>query len=144
MKLKILKKRFLLPALLVAGIALTTAAAAFTATFDGGPVGYSGRLLDNSGDPVADGTYPMVVEIYDASTNGTLLYKQEYASATVEDGYFNILLFEGVDAAEAATDVDDALSTGWMNRYLQLTVDGEVMAPRQAITASPWSILVKP
>jgi len=144
MKLTKKMKRILVTMALVALVAAPTAVRAF-AISNAGPVGYSGRLLDDKGAPVA-ATLPMVIRVYDSAEDGALLYKQEYADVVVEQGYFNLVLSLGADAEQggAAAVIDSVLATTIATRYLEVSIDGEVLSPRQAITASPWAILVRP
>jgi hypothetical protein len=55
-------------------------------------MGYQGRVTDNSGVPVADGSYTMKFRIYDAATGGSLLWDSGTHSVPVADGIFNVML----------------------------------------------------
>jgi hypothetical protein len=39
------------------------------------------------------------------------------------------------------TNVENIITAGSIPQYLEVTIAGEVMTPRQAITATPYSIL---
>jgi len=58
---------------------------------------HQGRLLDASGNPVADGTYPVSYKLYHAATGSTAVYTQD-TNITVQDGYFT--------SSFGASDVD--------------------------------------
>ena len=62
-------------------------------------VGYQGRITDNSGVPVADGTYTMRFRIYTAATGGALLWDSNSQSVTLADGIFNVMLGESPQPA---------------------------------------------
>ena len=50
-----------------------------------------GLLKDNSGSPVADGTYQVIFTIYDSETDGTSKWT-ETQSVNTTSGLFNVLL----------------------------------------------------
>jgi len=55
-------------------------------------INYQGRLTDNAGNPVADGTYSMRFTIY-ADPDGTAeLWASNAIQVTVNDGLFNVML----------------------------------------------------
>src|SRR5687767_2023336 len=57
-------------------------------------IGYSGRLIDASGQPVT-GTHDMVFRIYEEATGGTPLFVEFFEDAeaiAVNGGYFWVLL----------------------------------------------------
>ncbi|MFO7917183.1 MAG: tail fiber domain-containing protein [Anaerolineae bacterium] len=93
---------------------------------------YQGRLLDPAtGDPVADGDYEVTFSLYDAETDGTDVYS-ETQTVRVEEGLFNALL--GSSTSLSASDFDGT------DRWLELEVDGEPLAPRQRIASAPYAI----
>jgi len=93
---------------------------------------YQGRLTDANGNPVSDGTYNMVFNLYDAATGGTPLQTKTY-NVTVTNGLFSQVLEFG-----------SGYFTGEA-RYLgiQVGTDAE-MTPRQAIYAVPYAYSLKP
>ena len=56
-------------------------------------------------------------------------------AVSVSDGYFNVNL----GTSDAATTVRDSLASV-PTRYLEITVEGEVLLPRHQITAVPWAL----
>ena len=55
-------------------------------------INYQGRLTDNVGNPVADGSYSVVFTIHDAAVAGTSVWTETHISVTITNGLFNVLL----------------------------------------------------
>jgi hypothetical protein len=92
---------------------------------------YQGRLTDNSPQQVpVDGTVEMAFSIWDADTGGSLLWS-EPSSGTVTvypvKGVFNVLL------GSYGVPLPPSVFAGGVVRYLEITVGGETLAPRQRI-----------
>ena len=93
---------------------------------------YQGRLADpTSGLPKADGTYNITFKIYDAQTDGTLIWS-EAQTVAVSRGLFNVLL--GSSTALSASDFDGT------SRWLELEVEGETLSPRVRMVSAPYAI----
>lgn len=91
-------------------------------------VNYQGRLTDASGNP-RNGSHSMTFGIYSAATGGSALSGCSYVTTTsVISGLFNVRLPFGASCF-SATD-----------RWLQVEVGGETLAPRQRIAAVPYAI----
>jgi hypothetical protein len=110
---------------------------------------YQGHLLDETGNPVPDGTYEMTFALYDASTGGTCLWGPEAHSVetstvgtclwgpeahSVEtsDGFFAVVLGDSdpINAADLETD-----------SYIEIAVGGETLAPRQQIASVAFALV---
>jgi hypothetical protein len=88
-------------------------------------LGYQGRVTDNGGVPVADGTYAMRFRIYTAETGGTLLWDSGYGSEQLTGGIFNVMLGESPQPALIlAFDRD---------YWLLVTFDWEDQLPRKRL-----------
>lgn len=87
---------------------------------------YHGYLEDN--DAPANGSYSMVFRLYNSSSGGSSQGQQSFGSVTVTDGIFSVDL-------NFSSSVWDA-----SNVYVEVTVDGNVMSPRQRVTAVPYAI----
>jgi hypothetical protein len=95
---------------------------------------FQGRLTDEAGNAVTNGTRVVLFQIYDAPVNGALRWPGELHRTTVNGGLINVQL--GTGTPLATVDFDQPL-------YLQITVDingdGQIneadppMLPRQAI-----------
>ncbi len=96
-----------------------------------GMINYQGRLTDASG-ALSTGVYTMTFSLYDASTEGTLMWGPEMQSVTLTDGLFNVLL-------GSVNPLDASDFTG--ATYLELEVDGEVLSPRQQIVSVAYAFI---
>lgn len=137
---------FLLPASLLVGYfafdryhSRVEAAAGITSQMT-----YQGKIIDSSDNPVADGNYGFLFQIYDASSGGSVLWTESWTSTTtpgavaINNGVFSAPL----GTSTALTDINfnsDSL-------YLEIRFDAdsngsfeEVFTPRKRLTASPYS-----
>jgi hypothetical protein len=103
----------------------------FAAAQAGAPtsINFQGRLLNNGGQPV-NGSVPVAVTVWSADTGGSLLFTQHVGSVTVESGLYD---FEWGDAT-LATALTNAQC------WLQVHVNGDVLAPRQRLLAVPYAL----
>jgi hypothetical protein len=90
---------------------------------------YQGRL-DSGGQPHT-GIVGMVFELYDQEIGGTQQGPVLNRSVQVSDGLFQAELDFGEQPFEAG-------------RWLQITVNGLLMSPRQRITGAPFALRVPP
>ena len=102
---------FLLAVLLLSSSA--SASTAFT---------YQGRL-DSSGQPYS-GTVGIVIEMFDALTGGNKVGDTLARSVIVADGLFQL-------------DLDFGSSINEEPRFLEITVNGQLLSPRQSVRAAP-------
>ncbi|MBI4060670.1 MAG: hypothetical protein HY403_04500 [Elusimicrobia bacterium] len=91
---------------------------------------FQGRLTDSSNNPLT-GPNGFVFGVYDAPTGGSLLWTEAQPAVTVANGVFAVEL-GGVNPIAAAVF---ASSTTW----LQVTVNGNVMLPRERLLAGPYA-----
>jgi hypothetical protein len=93
-------------------------------------VNYQGRLADDAGAPL-DGTYGMSFALYDAATGGDLIWGPEaHTAVPVSDGLFSVGL--------GSNTTGGIPTTTWNgDRYLEITVGGETLAPRELIRSVP-------
>jgi hypothetical protein len=90
---------------------------------------YQGTLRDNAGNP-DNGTHSMSIAIYDnAGATGTALFTQSFTGVQVRNGHFSLLL-SGISAG---------IFSG-ADRFLQLTVDGNVLTPTQSLAPVPYAV----
>ncbi len=93
-------------------------------------VNYQGRLLDSQGNPL-NGAYEVQFALYDAETGGTLVWGPEtYEALPVDDGLFNVGLGTLTEGGIPTTVWDG-------DRYLEIAVNGETLAPRELIRSVP-------
>jgi hypothetical protein len=88
-------------------------------------MGYQGRVTDNSGNPVANGTYTMRFRIYTAETGGALLWDSNNQSVAVSGGVFNVMLGESPQPALGLAFDQDC--------WLLVTFSGQDQTPRKRL-----------
>ena len=88
-------------------------------------LGYQGRITDDSGVPVADGTYAVRFRIYDDETAGTLLWDSNDDSVVVAAGAFSVMLGESPQPTLSLAFDEDY--------WLLVTFDGEDQTPRRRL-----------
>jgi len=97
---------------------------------------YAGRLLDADMGPL-DGPFDVSLRIFDSLAGGEPVFEQAYPATAVSDGYFELIIDDNAlpdGAALPAVFADhDAL-------FWEVEVDGDILAPRQRITAVPWAL----
>ena len=97
-------------------------------------INFQGRL-EESGQP-AEGAKNFVFKIYDALSAGSLVWTSQAQSVPVTNGVFSVLL-------ETGTPVN--LSTGAFAgaRYVEITVDGVALSPRQEMASAPYALVAQ-
>lgn len=122
-------RRFAVLAGALIGLLFVTSAAA-----EGVPkqLWYQGRLLDSSGQPV-QGTRMIGFEIFDAAANGASLWSDTLANVGVVDGLYAVAL-----GSTAEHPFPPSLFDG-SARYLEISVEGTKLSPRQVIGSVPFA-----
>jgi len=127
-------------ALLAGGFVLFVNYAGATSDFNK-EINYQGKLTTSIGVAVPDGYYCMNFALYDALTNGNLLWSEEWKTddahkVHVISGLFSILL--GSQTSISSVDFNNA------SRYLEVQLDAtcndsyeEIFAPRKQLGAVP-------
>ena len=87
---------------------------------------YQGKLANAQGQPI-DGEAAVGFGFYDAETEGTLLYSEQQ-TVTCTNGIFHVLIGNGT-----VLDGDFAAISAGGNVWLEITVAGQAMSPRQRI-----------
>lgn len=94
---------------------------------------YQGQLTQ-AGSPM-NGTVSLSVRLFDAASGGTLVGAvQTLSSVPVSDGLFTIVLN---DVGQFGANAFDGSA-----RWLEITVNGTALSPRQAVTAAPYALKV--
>jgi len=99
-----------------------------------GQINYQARLLDSYGRRL-NTTVDLSFKIYDAVTDGNLLWSETQAGVVVQDGVYSVVL--GSQTAIPASVFAQN------NIYLELGINGETMTPRQQITASAYALTAR-
>ena len=90
---------------------------------------HQGRLLDDSGNPVPDGNYAVEYRIFNVPDGGSAVYT-ESQSVTIENGLFTTSL--GLTSTITPTIFAQPA-------WLEISVDGETLAPRQQLQGAPYA-----
>ena len=91
---------------------------------------YQGRLADSGGTPI-NGTRGMAFAIYDAATSGNLIWGPEtHAAVPVSNGLFSVGL-----GSQTSGGIPTTVWNG--DRYLEISVGGETLGPRELIRSVP-------
>jgi hypothetical protein len=98
-------------------------------------VTYQGRLLDPSGEPLA-GPVDLEIRVFDQPAAGTELYRGQHPGVALADGVFGVQLGTGASPVGSF----DAALFAQMNRWLEVAVDGEMLAPRQAFSSVAYAL----
>lgn len=93
-------------------------------------INYQGRLEDG-GFP-ATGSKQMVFRVFDVATGGTALWTSPAQNVEVQIGLFN-----------AVVPVPLTALVGGGSRYLEVQIDGTVMAPRELLNSVPYALIAK-
>ncbi len=94
---------------------------------------HQGRLLDAEQTPL-DGTHDLTFRVFDAPTDGTLLW-DETVTEDFQGGFYSTIL-----GTDEANPLDDGIFAT-PPVYLELTVDdGEPLLPRQEINSVPYAL----
>jgi hypothetical protein len=97
----------------------------------GSKITYQGQLADASGNPLS-GSHSFKFELYDAASAGTKQWEQLRSNVQVQAGIFSVQL--DVDA----NDFDGRAL------WLAITVDGQLLSPRQELTPAPYALGLRP
>ena len=113
---------------------------------------YQGRITGTDGNPAPDGTgYAIEVRLWNAPTDGTLVWGARYSNVQVQGGAFNVILgAAGGEPVEGAAVNDLSFAFNSPERYIGLTVlskaDGTPIPspteifPRQQILSVPYAV----
>ncbi len=93
---------------------------------------YQGYLTDTQGNPVTNPTASMTFAIFDAASAGNQKWSETQPSVVIDKGIFNVLL-------GSVTPIPDSVFLNSTNRYLQLTLAGQVLSPRTRIVSAPYA-----
>ncbi len=89
-------------------------------------INYQGYLTDSAGNPLSQ-ECPFHFALYETQTDGSAVWSETHPSVTVMEGIFNVVLGSGTSKDPIDIDFDGVY-------YLEVTVNGETLSPRQALT----------
>jgi len=90
---------------------------------------YQVMLTDGADQPIAGQTVSVVFRIYDQESGGTVLWTEPQTVTTNSIGVASVIL-----GSVSALDIDFAGP-----RWLEVEVEGEILAPRRELVASPYA-----
>jgi hypothetical protein len=96
-----------------------------------GRINYQGLLLDATGQPV-NGSVTLVFELYPTAAGGTALWTETHSGVAVTDGIYDVALGSQTPLTPAILSPSP--------RFLQVTVNGELLAPRRELLAVPYAL----
>lgn len=94
-------------------------------------VNFQGMLEDSSGQPVT-GNVDFIFSLYDSLENGLQLWAESQTAIPVNTGIYNVILGS---VTPLTTDILDSASI-----YLEISVNGEILSPRQRLLAVPYAL----
>jgi hypothetical protein len=100
-----------------------------------GLIGYQAAVFDDQGQP-AVGPVDVDVAIFDAASGGSERYAESHLGVTLVDGAFDIQIGAGTSPSGTLDADTFAASETW----LELSIDGEVLDPRQRLVAVPYAL----
>lgn len=99
-------------------------------------ISHQGRLLKADGTPES-GAHSLTFNVYEASSGGVALWTESHPGVVVDEGLFTVLLGSTVPVT---SDLLSPPSSGSpVERWLEVTVDGQVLSPRMRLAAVPYS-----
>lgn len=100
-------------------------------------VNYQGMIKTSAGVPVA-GTVALQFTLYNAPSGGTMVWGELQDSVQLKNGIYNVLLGSGTLLPGSPPLRADLFSN--TNLWLQVTVNGEPLAPRDQLTSVPYAL----
>ena len=97
-------------------------------------INFQGRL-EESGKP-AEGAKNFIFGIYGAPAGGSAEWTSQAASVAVANGVFSVVLETGTPANLSTATFSGA-------RYVEITVDGVPLSPRQEMVSAPYALVAQ-
>lgn len=99
-------------------------------------IGYQGRLLSSSGEPVS-GTLSITFRIFDSAEGGNELWSETHSSVNVDEGYFDVTLGEVFSYPFEDLKDEPAL-------FLEIQVGSDQpLSPRTKLSSVPYAMEAK-
>lgn len=93
---------------------------------------YQGRLVD--GTSLVNGNVEMELSLYDAASDGTLLYTDLNPALTVIDGLYDTHIGDNTTFGDLTTAIKSR------QVWLQVVVDGTSLSPRERLVSVPYAL----
>jgi hypothetical protein len=117
------------PVGLVVGVLLLFSAAAYAVPT---VINYQGVLTDDLG-AVFNGTVSLTFTLFDQDTAGTAVWSESHSGVAINNGVYSIAL----GSVNAGTLTAELFSAD--DLWLEVTVNGETLSPRQRLTSVPYA-----
>ena len=104
-------------------------------------VTYSGRVTDGTGWGQSL-IVSLEIRIYDAESDGNMLWKAAFNSVAIEDGYFSVMLSQGSGPDGQPVGVSTVFLEHDATWLTVLVDNGPELVPRQTIGSVPYAIRV--
>lgn len=92
---------------------------------------YQGLALNTSGAPISTAV-DVTFSLFDLETDGNLVWTETHPAVQPVDGVFAVLL-GSIEPFTATTFAQD-------ERWLEIEIAGETLAPRQRLASAPWAL----
>jgi len=93
-------------------------------------INYQGKLTDPDGVAI-DGTRQVAFAIYNVSAGGSALWSETHPAVNIDHGLFDVIL-GSITSFPASLDFSEPY-------WLEITVAGETLTPRQPFTSAPYA-----
>jgi hypothetical protein len=97
-------------------------------------INYQGRLVDSQGDPIS-GNVTVSVDVYTNDTTGVSSYSEAVGQVPVQNGLYSFSFGADLPALLAVLRTGEA--------WLEVTIDGDPMLPRQRLVAVPYAVVAE-
>jgi len=102
---------------------------------------YQGEVRSpTTGEPVPDGSYDMVLRIYDVESGGRRLWQGTHSTANGNPVEVKGAIFSAILGSGTGNALDPSIFNG-ADRWLEIQVGAETLSPRQRIATAAYSIV---
>jgi hypothetical protein len=101
-------------------------------------INYQGRLTDANGDPVT-GSKNFAISIYDAATNGTLLYTETIGAVTLDDNGVYSFQFGGTGTSNTLVTETVATTDGTSTTFQKVLANSPVVANSVSVSDGTYT-----
>ena len=98
-------------------------------------INYQGLITDGSGSPIVSTTNTIITNLYATALDEAILYSESFTDVVSNnDGIYSIQI--GDSNLQTLLEENSDL-------WLELTINGETLSPRQLINAVPYALVAK-
>ena len=97
-------------------------------------INYQGRLTDNNGAAVANSQLNVSVSIYDVLSGGDALHTENLQNVETDEN--GVYAFQFGDGMQSILEDNESL-------WLEITIEGDTLSPRQQLLAVPYASVAK-